>query len=147
VAEATDASAGSPELMDLDELSMRNRGDDELCDTLLRLNRNRMLTQIDQNNFDLTPVIGIDRAGRVHHREALLERAATSGPYLSFKPWRNFNRNSRGDGGAVKRRQNQRFVQRRHQVYPRGLLALIIRQGPTKALNFYDGNNQGSDGL
>ena len=101
-----------------------------------------MLTQVDQDNFDLAAIIGVNRARRIHQREPFVECSATSGPYLTLKPGRYFNCNSSRDGGTGERLEHQRFVERRKQINPCSVLAVITRYGSAQALNFDDRNNQ-----
>ena len=142
VAETAGAALSGPELVNLDQLSARDRRDDELCYALLGFNRDRVLTQVDQDDFDLAAIIGVNRARRIHQREPFVECAATSGPHLPLEPGRYFNCNSGRDGGTGERCKDQRFVECRMQINARGMFALITRHGRTQALDFDDRNNQ-----
>src|SRR6516162_2338787 len=100
VAETARAARSGSQMVNLDQPRTRDRRDDELCDAVGGFNRDRVLTKVDQNDFDLAAVIGIDRAGGIDQRESFVECAAASGPHLPLKPGRYFNCNSSRDGRA-----------------------------------------------
>jgi len=114
VAETTRAASSAHQLLDLDKLSARDGRNDELGDALLGFDCEGILTQVDQDDFDLSAIIGVNRAGRIYHRQPFLECAATSSPYLPLESRWYFDCNSSRDGSTVERRKRQRFVQRRH---------------------------------
>jgi hypothetical protein len=145
VAETAGAALSGPKLVNLDQLSARDRRDNELCYALLGFNRDGMLTKVDQDDFDLAAIIGVDGARRIHQREPFVECAATSGPHLPLEPGRYFDCNSGRDGGTGQRCKDQWFVERRMQINARGMLALITRRGRVQALNFDNRNNQELD--
>jgi hypothetical protein len=142
MAKAAGAAWRNPKLVDLDKLSACNGRDNELRDTFLRFNRDGVLAEINQDHLHLAAVIGVYRARRIHQREALFERAATSGPHLPFEPGWYFNCNSSRDGGTGEWLKYQRFVERSKQVNSSSVLAMVTWHTSTQALNFYDGNNQ-----
>jgi hypothetical protein len=142
VAESAWAAFSGLELINLDKLSACDGRDNKLCNALLRYNCNGVLSEVDQDNFDLAAIIGVNRARRIHQREPFIECAATSGPYLTFKPGRYFKCNSSRDGGTGEWLKHHRFVERRKQINPCGVFAVIARHGSTQALNFDDRNNQ-----
>jgi hypothetical protein len=75
---------------------MGHWGNDELRDALLWHYSDWILTQIDQNDLDLAPIVCVDCARRVHHREALFDGAAAASAYLSFEAGGYFERYSSG---------------------------------------------------
>jgi hypothetical protein len=123
-------------------MGARDGSDDELRNALVRFYRDGMLSEIDQDDFDLATIIGINGAGRIQNSEPFFQCPATSGTHLPLKPGRYFDCNSSRDGVTGERCKDQRLVQRCNQVNARGVLALITRHGSTQALNLDDWNNQ-----
>src|SRR5512147_957023 len=60
----------------------RYRGNDELCDAHAALDMERRVTQIDENDHDLAPVVGIDGTGAVQYGDAVPRREAGARPDL-----------------------------------------------------------------
>src|SRR5689334_85275 len=67
VAETARPARGGREFVNFDQLSVSHRCDDKLCDAFPRMNCESLCAQVDQNDFDLAAIIGIDSAWRVYN--------------------------------------------------------------------------------
>ena len=76
-AEAAHAPLAVRQLVDLDELDLGHRQHDELRDAHARLDDERLArVGVQQRDLQLAAVAGVDEAGRVDDRDAVLRREA-----------------------------------------------------------------------
>ena len=130
------------ELTNFDQLSMSDRRDDELRNSLIRPDCNGMLTQVDDDDFHLAPIVGIDRAWRIQQCQPVFERSTASRANLALKSWWYFDGNSGRDGSAGEWGKHHRFGKRRLQIHARGIIALIAWQRSAQTLNLDYWDNQ-----
>src|SRR5215212_5974395 len=78
------STRGFGQLFAFKKLCAKNRRDDQLGNPLASLNRKRFGAEIHKNNLYFSPVVGIDRARRIQHRDAVARRQTGSRPYLAF---------------------------------------------------------------
>jgi len=71
-----------------------NRGDDHLGNPVSVTDGERVLTEIDQEDSDLSSVIGIDRSRSIDDADPLLNGESASRSDLTFKAFRNRDRDS-----------------------------------------------------
>jgi hypothetical protein len=83
------------EPLDLDNLCAGNGRDDQLCDAFAGTHRQKSLAEVDEQDFDLSAIIGVDRSRRVHQAKAFIQRASAAGPHLPFEAGWYFD----GDSG------------------------------------------------
>ena len=67
---------------------------DHLRDAVARVDRVRLAPEIQQDDADLAAIARVDRAGRVRHRDRVLQRQAAARPHLRFIPGRQLDRQS-----------------------------------------------------
>src|SRR5437773_2391732 len=65
-----------------------DRADHQLRDAVAAADRDRLASEVDEQHPDLAAVVGVDRAGRVQHREAVARGEAATCPDLPFEPGR-----------------------------------------------------------
>ena len=82
VSKAAGAALGVRQLLYLHNFSLLMSGDDHLGDALAVVDDEVILREINKYNAYLAAVVGVDGAGRVEHRDALLQRQAAAGPHL-----------------------------------------------------------------
>jgi hypothetical protein len=70
--------------------------DDQLRDAIAGVDRVRLAAEVHQDDPNLAAVARVDGAGRVRHRDRVLERQAATRPHLSFKAGRQLNRQAGG---------------------------------------------------
>src|SRR6202022_2328790 len=102
---ATGAAAALRQTRRLLPGDARHRRDDELGDALAARDRHRGAAEIGEDDLDLAAVIGIDRAGAVEHRDAMMEGEARTRPDLRFVALRQGDGDPRWDRGPRARRQ------------------------------------------
>ena len=59
------------QIIDNRQAALNDRRDDHLCDPVAAADRKRLVTEIDQNDTDLTAIIGIDGAGAIGHGDTV----------------------------------------------------------------------------
>ena len=59
-------------------------GDDHLCNSHAAADPKRLGAQIDKDYADFAAIVGIDRAGRIQHRDAVLRGEPGARPHLRF---------------------------------------------------------------
>jgi hypothetical protein len=69
---------------DFQYVSAQNWRDHHLRDAHSSCDRHRFLPKIYQQDLDLPPVIGVDRAGRIEHGEPMARCEARTWPHLGF---------------------------------------------------------------
>src|SRR6202521_3248357 len=97
MAKAAGSARRGRERIDFDNLGANDRRDDELGDTVAGIYQDRLLAEINQQNFYFAAIVGVDSPGRVPQREAVLDPAATARPPLPLVPNRNLDRDSGRD--------------------------------------------------
>ena len=80
------------------EADGRDGGDDELRDAVAARDAERLAAVIDQDDFDLAAIVGVDRARRVQDGDAVLQREAGARAHLAFEASRDRERDAGGDG-------------------------------------------------
>ena len=80
MAEPPGTACSSPELLYFNELGTRDRCNNELCNPLIGMDGDRMLAQVDQNDFNFSAIISVNRAGRIHKGQTFVECSSTAGP-------------------------------------------------------------------
>jgi len=90
-----------------------------LRDTLAALYDQGLLAEIDGDELNFTPVIGIDGARTVDHRQSLFQRHTAARPDLRFETHRQRNRDTRWNERPLQRRQANLAVNVRKKIHPR----------------------------
>jgi hypothetical protein len=141
--ESTFAPPAILEPIGLDDLHANDGSENDLRDTIARLDGQGLAAQVNQDNPKLAAIVGVDCSGRIHQRQTFAEGAATARTHLTLVAARDFNCDSGGDGGALQRLQNLIVIDIRHQIDPGCMIAMVARQRQrigTKTLNFYLGH-------
>src|SRR3546814_15097829 len=81
-AETAGAAHGLRQLGDGQPVDPAEGRDDELRAALAPIDGERLLALVDQADADLATIVGIHRARRVQHGDAVLQREAGARPYL-----------------------------------------------------------------
>ena len=84
VSEAAAATLGVAEFLHLYDFGLLVAGDDHLGDALAVVDDEVFLREVDEDDAYFAAVVGVDGAGRVEHRDALLQRQSAAGPHLRF---------------------------------------------------------------
>ena len=90
----------------------------------------RFRPEIDEHHHDFAAVVGVDGAGCVQHRDAVMNRKARSRPHLPLETVRQGNRYAAWNKAALARLERQRrgSRNRRQEIKARRMHALIRRQ-------------------
>ena len=80
--------------------------EDELGNACPPLDRERLLAEIGEDDLDFAAIVGVDRAGRIEHRNPMPQGKSRAWPDLPFDPGRQCNRQARGDRRAAARRDD-----------------------------------------
>jgi hypothetical protein len=105
--EAAAPPPGPGQLRDDFKVDPRHRRDHQLRDPIAAPDDDRLLAEIDGDDRDLAPVVGIDRAGRIEQPQTLAQRQTAARPHLPFETVRNRDRESGRNQGALARLQGQ----------------------------------------
>src|SRR5687768_9790308 len=85
---------------DLDDLDLEHWRHDQLSDPIARLDEVGFFAEVDQQHLDLAAIVLIDRARRIEHGHAVLEREPRARPDLPFAARRKLDRKPRRDESA-----------------------------------------------
>lgn len=99
--------------------------DYHLGDAITALDRVRLRPQIDQGDFNFTPVIGIDGARRIDESDAMLHRQAAPRPDLCFVAGRQGHGKPGRDKGDLPHLQSQGSGHGCMDIHPGGLIRHI----------------------
>ena len=94
---ATFTAFGFVECLDRLPFKLCNRCDDELGDACVWRDRIGGLTEVDQDDLDLSAIIGIDGTWCVEHGQAMLPRESTAWSHLRFETIGERERDPCGD--------------------------------------------------
>ena len=114
---------------------------DHLCNSHAASDPEGLLAEVDQDDPDLAPVVGVDRAGGVGHGDAVLGGQAGTGPDLGLEARRQGDRDPGRDDAPLQRPDLDILVDRRQQVGARGGGRRVIRQlkiAPVRQANDFD---------
>ncbi len=111
-----------------------NGGNDKLRDSVPGVNPKRFLSQVYQNDLDLSPVIAIDGARSIQDGYAEPVCKTRPRPYLRFKANRQRNPNSGWNSYPLPRRYVEWFAQMRPEVGSGGSVGCIDRFTPVCSL-------------
>ena len=84
VAKTACASLCVRQLLYLNNFRLLMSGDNHLGDTLAVVDDEVLLREVDEDDANLTAVVGINGAGRVEHRDTLLQRQSATRTHLCF---------------------------------------------------------------
>ena len=137
VSEAAGATLGVGELLHLYYLGLLVAGDDHLGDAFAVGDDEVLLREVDEDDAHLAAVVGVDGAGRVEHRDALLQRQTAAGPHLRLVARRQLHEEARLHKTAFHRPQRNRSLgQVRPEIHPRRLRRLILGQRMVTAVDY-----------
>src|SRR5262245_43726880 len=102
----------------------------QLCNARAALDRERVVAEIRKDYLNFAAVIGIERARRIEHRDAVVQREPRARPDLALNPCGQRDREAGRDRGASTRRDDDGRVRghRGHEVEPGRVRALIGRE-------------------
>src|SRR4030043_1458013 len=129
MAKPSSLSARGRKIVNFFQCDTSNRGDDHLGNPVSITDGERFLAEIDQEDTDLSSVIGIDGSRRIDDADSLLDGESASRSDLAFKSLRNSNRDSRGDQLSLSRDQGHFLGEGREEATPPGPFGHILRQG------------------
>ena len=92
------------------------------------LDNHRSPAQVDDDHPHLPPVIGINRPGGIKDGQAVLQRQATAGTELGFKPGRKGDIDTGGDEFDLSGREDHIFGHRGQEVHPGGTFTHVLRE-------------------
>jgi hypothetical protein len=121
-------------------LNARDRGDDELGDTLERRDLNRDRAEVDEQDAHFPSVIRVDGARRVEHRQAVPQGEAGARAHLSLEAVGQFEPQPCRNQPALTGFEPDGLLQGGTQIEPGGPTRLIARQwnlDRTDALDSY----------
>jgi len=99
---AAAAPFGRLQTVDRLEDSPADWGQHELGDAVAPADGERLLTKIDQADFDFAPIIRINSARGIDNRDAMLDCQTGTGPHLEFKAvWQGGGKAGRNEGYSV----------------------------------------------
>src|SRR5271166_1090447 len=84
MAETTGAAWGLVEVGDFHDFGASDRGDNQLGDSVAARDSHGVRAEVDREDLELAAIVVIDRAGRIDHREPVVEGAAAAGSNLAF---------------------------------------------------------------
>src|SRR4030067_3023842 len=122
MAKPSSLSARGRKIVNFFQCDTSNRGDDHLGNSVSITDGERFLAEIDQEDTDLSSVIGIDRSRPIDDADSLLDGESASRADLAFKSLRNSDRNSRGDQLSLSGDQGLFLGDGREEVHTRGPL-------------------------
>src|ERR1017187_9746092 len=102
---------------------------DQLRDFHAAPNREGFGAMVDENCSDLAAIIGVDRAGRVQHRDAMTKREPRAWPYLGLIAVRKRYRDASGNSGVFAGRQHQLFLDGGEKIQTRRACCRIGGEG------------------
>ena len=100
---------GGVEPSDLSPTDACHRSDDELSDAVARFDLNRSVTQVDEQDLHLCPIIGVYRSRRVQDGEAVAQGESAAGTNLGLVILRQGQGRIRSESHTVGEAQGQRF--------------------------------------
>ena len=114
----------------LDEGDAGDGRDDELCNAHAPRDRERLAPEIDQEHLHLAAVVGVDRAGRVEHGDAVAGGEAGARPHLRLEAIRQLDDEpGRHEGAPAWLQDEGRIVRnRRQEIETGGAGGLVARQ-------------------
>ena len=121
------AACGFIQRGNLGDCTSGHRSHHHLSDPHLGFDHEGLLAKIDQRHADLAPVIRIDRARRVWHRDTKLACQSTAGAHLGLKPDGHRHREPAWHQCDCPSRHLHRLADRCMQVHARCMLCLITR--------------------
>ena len=104
------------------------RGHDHLRNPLSGFHLEGLLRQVDQNDPNFTPVIGIDRPGRVQHGNPMFGSQPAPRTDLHLITCRQLHIESRRDHGPAERRDHHTLRQVGFHIHAGRLRRLVTRQ-------------------
>ena len=128
MAETAGTPARAVKIIDNLKLRLNYFGKDHLSDPHAARHGKSFSGVIDQNDLDLAAIIGIDRAGSVQERDAVLDRKAAPGTDLSFQMLGKGNDDPRGDKNAVPRLDRDRVLTGGQKIDAACPFGLILRK-------------------
>ncbi len=106
-----------------------DRGENELGDAVAPADGERLAAKIDQGDFDFAPIIGINRARRIDHSNAVFDRQAGAWPDLQLKAlWQGGGKTGRNKLNAAGLEHNV-FRAGGGNIHARRLRGSISRHG------------------
>ena len=139
MAETAGTPACSVQIIDYLELRLNYLGKDHLGDPHAARHGKSFFRVIDQNDLDLAPVIGIDRAGGIEERNAVFDRKTTPGTDLGLEILRKGNDDTGGHQNTFPRLKRHRFLAGGQKIDAARAFGLILRK--RKALKMGQGFN------
>ncbi len=104
------ARAVASRTLGLDQPGVRNAGDHQLGDPHAAADDKRLAAEIDQDDLNLSPIIGIDGSRSVKDGDAVADGEARTRPNLAFAARRQGDREPGWNHGASARRDGERRV-------------------------------------
>jgi len=125
--EPAGASPGPFQGIHRDKLCFLDPGKNQLCDPIATIDRERLITEIEQDDPYLASIVSVDRAGAVQHANAVLEREPAPRPHLSLMSLRDGNSNPGGDELPRSRIEYDLTFHGGIEIDARGMLCLVMR--------------------
>jgi hypothetical protein len=116
------------QMIHLDQYSPDDRSKYHLRNALTGLNGNGVMPVVDENDANLTAVIGIYGSGCIHQRDPMTQRKAASGANLGLIPFRDGNCETGRDKNALTRPQYNWRIKNRMKIHPGGQIRHIPRE-------------------
>ena len=107
------------EVWSLFQNSVTDRGKYHLGYPVSSLDPERSLAEVDEDHSDLTPVVGVDGAGSVEHRDPVPQGKPRTRPHLGFVAVRYLDREARRNQSELTRRDLEVRFDARKKVEPR----------------------------
>lgn len=103
-------------------------GDDHLGNAFAGLDFEGLLGEVDQQHLNFTPVVCVNGAGAVEHRDAMFGGQAAARAYLRLAALRKFQKKTRGDEFSFAGGEHNFLLQISAQVQARSMYGLVGRE-------------------
>jgi len=126
-------TAGSPtrpiKVIDYLKLRLNYLGKDHLGDPHAARYGESLFRVIDQNDLDLTAIVGVDRPGGIEKRDPMFDRKAAPGTDLGLEVLRKGDDDACGDQNPVPRMKGDRLLAGGQKIDAARAFGHVLRKG------------------